>query len=805
MEPPTKRQRLDDDPKASFLHTHTKLKSRFEEIFAKYEKDFTGVGDEIDINSGRIVVDNGHLLSLQDGGDPREAQVKHDWETEREFSSDEDILASSGKESHDAQPRARGLMKSTESPVALEKSSTPRSARSTMIQKSQTPSASGDDCELVLPTMYYDTNATKATILRTLFTLPSPKQRMASAAQSKPRMPSPVIDPKWQIPSVSAELFPHDVEFGETEEEPIDEELVETEEDLSSHLGVSIWALPEDKKPRARVKWTAEEKAQLRYFKVHTKMTYPQFQHHFPGRKPPDLAAMWAFIRKKEKIAAPEAVGAEETSISTSTNEVNDALAKNVLDASDAELGMTTGNQVSNSARSLAIQTVQQLIQQGQELNKRMDELLRRSRDGTLFAGPEALDPLLQLPYEIQSVPRELHRESPRDSWHYTQHHTIPVAEVTEGCHPLLVGRSCSLEATSKLFLEKPTTADAELTDTLSSSVEEPANAVARQEEECLSKDEPFANDVLYDDFEEVTIQPGIDRLPEEIYHAIGDSRLVHEGQHPEHDQECYITGTRSLQNFHIAIADPGAIDGGSPYIDIGSEGPTDSQTAGFNEKLQSFPVQKAPSGTSKNGMVRVVISRDRQRRISQHIKGWEVAEKPETTCQTEMAAQPAQEEQDMTPAISLQHSGGRVEMALDHLVEEDLSSNSVVLSSRPQDYEQSENNTVGLECSKDVSPDNRGSLSCAQSPVFEPALQNSNIIVSQKKTSSRDGRFSEQKDITQAPPEVVDAWTSLQAEEQTLTAEHCAIPLSHITPSRRKNQKRKLMRKSEVAPPQQP
>lgn len=43
-----------------------KLKSAFERIFEKYEKDFTGVGDEIDLRTGEIVVDNGHIQSLKD-------------------------------------------------------------------------------------------------------------------------------------------------------------------------------------------------------------------------------------------------------------------------------------------------------------------------------------------------------------------------------------------------------------------------------------------------------------------------------------------------------------------------------------------------------------------------------------------------------------------------------------------------------------------------------------------------------------------------------------------------------------------
>ncbi|KAH9906523.1 hypothetical protein F4778DRAFT_654500 [Xylariomycetidae sp. FL2044] len=44
----------------------TRLKSTFEDIFAKYEKDFTDVGDEIDLETGEVIVDNGHLESLRD-------------------------------------------------------------------------------------------------------------------------------------------------------------------------------------------------------------------------------------------------------------------------------------------------------------------------------------------------------------------------------------------------------------------------------------------------------------------------------------------------------------------------------------------------------------------------------------------------------------------------------------------------------------------------------------------------------------------------------------------------------------------
>ena len=47
-----------------------KLQQRFEHIFDKYGRDFEGVGDEIDIETGLILVDNGHLKNMRHEVDP---------------------------------------------------------------------------------------------------------------------------------------------------------------------------------------------------------------------------------------------------------------------------------------------------------------------------------------------------------------------------------------------------------------------------------------------------------------------------------------------------------------------------------------------------------------------------------------------------------------------------------------------------------------------------------------------------------------------------------------------------------------
>ena len=78
MEPPLKRPRLsmfsrdvapDETLSRARWRNDLSLKSRFEAIFAKYAHDFTGVGDEIEVATGSVVVNNGHLEAMEDEGD----------------------------------------------------------------------------------------------------------------------------------------------------------------------------------------------------------------------------------------------------------------------------------------------------------------------------------------------------------------------------------------------------------------------------------------------------------------------------------------------------------------------------------------------------------------------------------------------------------------------------------------------------------------------------------------------------------------------------------------------------------------
>ena len=68
----------DQDLQQKRARLDLKLKSTFESIFEKYGKDFDGVGDEIDLYTGEILVDNGHLEQMQnerDAGNSSRARI----------------------------------------------------------------------------------------------------------------------------------------------------------------------------------------------------------------------------------------------------------------------------------------------------------------------------------------------------------------------------------------------------------------------------------------------------------------------------------------------------------------------------------------------------------------------------------------------------------------------------------------------------------------------------------------------------------------------------------------------------------
>ncbi|CAL5867831.1 uncharacterized protein PFLUO_LOCUS2052 [Penicillium psychrofluorescens] len=90
----------DFDLSTARAHNDQRLKSIFEGIFDKYGKDFTEVGDEIDLETGKIVINNGHLNGMHaedDPGDQAQEWLFHD------------VVVSDSEYTGDHDPEARSL------------------------------------------------------------------------------------------------------------------------------------------------------------------------------------------------------------------------------------------------------------------------------------------------------------------------------------------------------------------------------------------------------------------------------------------------------------------------------------------------------------------------------------------------------------------------------------------------------------------------------------------------------------------------------------------------------------------------
>lgn len=104
-----------------------KLKSRFEDIFEKYGKDFEETGDEIDLYTGEIIVDNGHLQSLEDENEDKsedeEERRPRSYDTKIRQSASDSAIPRQSVEFHPAQQLHNGWRSSSN----LNQSLTPRS------------------------------------------------------------------------------------------------------------------------------------------------------------------------------------------------------------------------------------------------------------------------------------------------------------------------------------------------------------------------------------------------------------------------------------------------------------------------------------------------------------------------------------------------------------------------------------------------------------------------------------------------------------------------------------------------------
>ncbi|KAL8754565.1 MAG: hypothetical protein Q9199_004261 [Rusavskia elegans] len=292
MPPPAKRRRLFDtgDPDAE-LHerrarNHKKLKSRFESIFEKYSKDFSGIGDIIDFEKDKIVVDNGHLWDMKNEKDPG---YKHS-------SQLEDDNQSSQKTSE-----------------------TPRPER--VIPDSQDYESDDNDPLGILE----DVLATNIQRVRKSVESSLSGCRNDYLSRDNASIHTGALSPlndRWVEPAWRVPLLPADVNVQKALPSP--SPSVEDESNSSrsaSPEGVSIWALPKRKRkrqanasgnllshtihsvssnPSLTARWTPEERQLLRQLKS-AGLTWVEIGKHLPNRTPGAIQVFWSSLHKKSK------------------------------------------------------------------------------------------------------------------------------------------------------------------------------------------------------------------------------------------------------------------------------------------------------------------------------------------------------------------------------------------------------------------------------------------------------------------------------------------------------------------------
>ena len=244
MEPSLKKRRLGlknspHDIQLKRARNDQRLKSRFEVIFEKFGKDFSGVGDEIDLETGEIVVDNGHLNSMQDeqdigiveqaGTDPRcnASRAAEHCETEN---SNRRIL----HRSSDLQGKPKGNL--------VVRTDRAHSGGALM-------SLTNERNSLERPIAYDSPSHGDK--------LHNPKEYLAYEVEAN------AVDPKWQVPFVPQSHNSRQVELEHESEDEPDSDSASARS--MSPPGQSLWATPTYvHKGRQRVVWSAEVKSLLK-------------------------------------------------------------------------------------------------------------------------------------------------------------------------------------------------------------------------------------------------------------------------------------------------------------------------------------------------------------------------------------------------------------------------------------------------------------------------------------------------------------------------------------------------------------
>ncbi|KAL9120960.1 MAG: hypothetical protein Q9187_002489, partial [Circinaria calcarea] len=305
MERPLKRRRVGLDDPDEQLHyrralNDSRLKASFESIFEKYGKDFSGVGDEIDLETGEIVVNNGHLLSMRD-----EQDIDGGGNEVDELYGLDDSLRQKKADIYNVE-------EDSILPVLIEPS---------LVHDQDEGDITDEDVDSLMGDIGYLDNglvvvnpsgATNIGILglphrnappsytRTK-QYPKLGESHNDIQQQAARQHSVYLDPvdldtepKWIAPPLP------DLQTNPKYKSLQDQIQIPTDNTHRSPSppGESLWANPEmpSLQKHNRRKWLKTEDALLKHLKLSTKLTYREMQYRFPGRASNALKTRWSCI-----------------------------------------------------------------------------------------------------------------------------------------------------------------------------------------------------------------------------------------------------------------------------------------------------------------------------------------------------------------------------------------------------------------------------------------------------------------------------------------------------------------------------
>ena len=341
MEPPSKRRCL---PGSSYteidLHARRaqndfRLKSIFESIFDKYGKDFNGIGDEIDMETGEIVVNNGHLLGMTNERDAGDGE--YSCEGLVDSNDDDDETAVEYNEGHlvTLGPSKAGDAAFPEELEASEQSDIDVDSLMGDVPIKSHLHQLGEKVRLVtsIPSDDEEDELASSEIERT----PQRKDRLAAQENrwlfndKTAFTDRPALEAAWRAPPLPNRSFMK-IE-GKTIRTTSANSMRDHSDD--EQAGISLWTPDVKRRPRRirespnpineelrsvnsgldhsgpaarkqKQKWTQEEKQRLVQLKTSTALSYTAMESYFPGRNGSSIGSYWNYMTTRDGKANPK-------------------------------------------------------------------------------------------------------------------------------------------------------------------------------------------------------------------------------------------------------------------------------------------------------------------------------------------------------------------------------------------------------------------------------------------------------------------------------------------------------------------